>query len=72
MLNQTAARDEFFGNPEAAAYLGVSPITLAKWRVYGAGPAFYKLNRKVVYRRSDLDAWLLSKRRTSTCEGARV
>jgi hypothetical protein len=73
--NLSSIPDQSFNNPQAAAYLGVAPITLAKWRVSGQSPAFYKLNRKVIYLRSDLDAWRAARRRTSTCdegEGARV
>ena len=70
-----AIADQPFNNSQAAAYLGVAAITLAKWRVYGLSPAYHKLNRKVSYRRSDLDAWLAANRRVSTSdagEGARA
>ena len=30
---------------------------LAQWRHKGAGPAFYRLGRKIVYRGADLNAW---------------
>ena len=54
---------------EAAAYLRSSSSTLAKLRIYGGGPAYIKQNaRRVVYRRADLDAWMLSMRVTSTSE----
>jgi excisionase family DNA binding protein len=51
---------------EAAAYVGSSSSTLEKLRVYGGGPAFSKLGRRVVYRTADLEAWLEQNRRRST------
>lgn len=43
---------------DAAKLLGLSPSTLEKWRVYGIGPVYLKLNRAVRYRQSDLEEWL--------------
>jgi len=54
--------------PEAASYCGSSSSTFAKLRVYGGGPIFLKLGRRVVYNPDDLDAWLASRRRTSTSD----
>jgi len=42
---------------EAAAYLRLQPGTLEVWRCRGRGPAYQKLGRRVVYDRSDLDAF---------------
>lgn len=53
---------------EAAAYVGLSYSTLTKLRLTGGGPPFIKLGARVVYRVSDLDAWLESRMRTSTSE----
>lgn len=47
---------------EAAAYVRLSPSTMAKQRMLGIGPAFIRQSaRKVLYRRADLDAWLTSR-----------
>jgi hypothetical protein len=35
---------------------------LAQWRHKGLGPTYYKLGRKVVYRGSDLNAWVEAQR----------
>jgi hypothetical protein len=43
---------------EAARVLGLAPSTLAKLRLYGNGPVYCKLGRRVVYRREDLAEWL--------------
>jgi excisionase family DNA binding protein len=46
---------------EAAKVLGLAPSTLAKLRLFGNGPTYCKLGRRVVYRREDLEAWLASR-----------
>lgn len=51
---------------EAAAYCRISKPYLEKMRVYGTGPAFVKLGRRVVYRLLDLDEWLNARVRKST------
>ncbi len=57
----------------AAAYAGISVSTLNKLRVFGGGPIFLKLGRRVIYEIADLDDWLASKRRSSTSDdGSRV
>jgi len=53
---------------EAAAYCGSSASTFAKLRLYGGGPTFIKLGRRVVYDPADLDEWLAAHRRKSTSE----
>lgn len=53
---------------EAAAELGVSPQILANWASSGrVSIPFYKVGRKkVIYYKSDLDAYLASVRQTQT------
>lgn len=51
---------------EAAEYCGSSTSTFEKLRLYGGGPRYVKLGRRVVYDPADLDAWLAANRRTST------
>lgn len=43
---------------DAAAYLGMSPSTLRKWRTTGRGPAYIRCGRLKKYRLADLEAWL--------------
>ena len=44
---------------QAAAYLGLSRRTLYGWREANTGPRSFRVGeRKVVYLRSDLDAYL--------------
>ena len=39
-----------------------SRSTLAKWRHYGRGPAYFKFGSKVLYRGADLNAWVAAHR----------
>jgi len=52
----------------AATYTGLSVSTLNKLRVFGGGPVFMKLGRRVAYDIRDLDEWLSGRRRRSTSD----
>lgn len=47
---------------EAAAVLRAPVATLRYWRHLGTGPHSFRVGRRVVYRRDDLDAWIDAKR----------
>lgn len=53
---------EYMNTIEAALYLRVSKQFLegARYRADGSGPAYIKLERVVRYRKSALDAWMIS------------
>ena len=53
---------------EAADYIKMSESFLNRRRCDGGGPNYHKMGRAVRYRIADLDAWLASMRRSSTCE----
>lgn len=56
-----SARPEYMRPPLAAQYIGQSESTLAKLRMRAnrvKGPTFIKTGSVILYRRSDLDAWL--------------
>ncbi|MBW7996795.1 MAG: helix-turn-helix domain-containing protein [Candidatus Glassbacteria bacterium] len=57
---------------ETAFYIGMSSSWLRQSRVTGNpdAPPFIKIGRSVRYLREDLEAWLRSKRRTSTVHAA--
>lgn len=44
---------------EAAARLRTRVATLRYWRHLGTGPHSFRLGRRIVYRRDDLDRWLV-------------
>jgi hypothetical protein len=47
---------------EAAAVLRTPVATLRYWRHLGIGPAGFRLGRRVLYRRDDLDRWVEDQR----------
>lgn len=65
-------RPDLLTTLEAASALRLSVPTLERMRLAGNGPIFIKLGpgkrARVVYRRADLDAWLLAQRRGSTSQ----
>ncbi len=66
---EAAVHGRMLRAPDAAAYLGLSPSTLAKMRVRGDGPAYAKAGpRIVVYDVADLDTYLAGRKRYSTSE----
>jgi hypothetical protein len=68
-LNKTSKLSKEWLSPhEAAQYSGLGLSTLAKLRITGAGCAYSKIGAKVVYCKSNLDAWLASKHCTSTSQ----
>ncbi len=56
-------------NPEEAAeMLGVKKQTLAKWRISGDSPPFFKIRGLCRYRREDLEKWIEEKKRENTSQ----
>jgi predicted DNA-binding transcriptional regulator AlpA len=55
---------------EAACVLRCSERTLERLRLTGRGPQYVKTTRRVLYRESDLEAWLASRLTTSTSQYA--
>jgi len=61
----------FLRTRDAARLLGVAETTLEKWRRRGDGPLFAKAsNRMTIYDMRDIEAWLASRKRTSTSDPA--
>lgn len=59
----TATINDLIKTDEAARILGISVHTLIVWRFTGRNNLpFVRLGRSVRYRRSDLDAWIASRR----------
>ena len=51
-----------FDERAAAKMIGCSVALMRKWRLFGEGPAFFKLGRLVRYSHEDLDAFLAAHR----------
>ena len=61
---QTTARDPLLSPDEVSIMLGGVPVrTLKRWRTERTGPVAMHLGRRVVYRRSAVEAWLEQKDR---------
>ncbi len=60
--------EKWMNTPEVATYAKHAESTLEKLRTYGGGPRFIKRGRKVLYRQSDVDAWLAETVVSSTSE----
>ena len=58
----------FLRPPEAARYLSTSISTLAKLRLNGGGPKFYKIGRAVRYSTKDLHEYMAQHKATSTSD----
>ena len=53
---------------ELAARIRVAPSTLAKWRMEGDGPAFYKFGKRVLYRLDIVEQWERGNLRLNTAQ----
>ena len=53
---------------EVAELLGVSVLTLKRWRRIGKGPSFIKIGRRSAYQVEDIKDWIVSTKCSSTAE----
>ena len=60
--------DELLDTEAVARFAGLSPVTLRKWRMTGAGPRFVRLGRAVRYRKAAVDAFLAGREFATTTE----
>lgn len=54
--------------PAVAEYLQCSTETLQNLRESGYGPKYFKVDRKPLYRKCDVDAWIETQLVASTAE----
>jgi predicted DNA-binding transcriptional regulator AlpA len=67
--NQSAgAPGELLAPEQTARRTHLSVATLAKMRCCGNGPPYFKVGKFVRYDSNDVDAWLRSRRYTSTSQ----
>ncbi len=69
-MTNTQSKNIRLNSREAAAYCNLGFSTIAKLRLYGGGPRYYKIGAKVIYDTADLDTWLASKRQAHTSQNA--
>lgn len=68
MVESLKSEGHYLKPPEAAHYLGSSVSTLAKRRLYGSGPRYYRLGRAIRYLKADLDEFMAVTKATSTSQ----
>jgi predicted DNA-binding transcriptional regulator AlpA len=56
-----SAYSQLIDEKQLCAELGISSVTATKWRARAEGPRFIKVGRLIRYRRSDVEAWLISR-----------
>ena len=65
----THGPDPLYDEGQTAKYLGISVRTLRNWRWSGKGPEYCALSGRLIrYELSQVQAWVQSKRRTSTSD----
>ncbi len=50
--------DTYFTETELAEFMGCCVRTVIRWRVAGTGPAYTRIQRRVLYRKSTVEKWL--------------
>ncbi|MGW1540183.1 helix-turn-helix transcriptional regulator [Streptomyces sp. NPDC002309] len=60
----------FLNLNKAAEYLGISPNTLYVWRHRRQGPPSFRMGRRVMYRISALNEWVIAQERTDSRSNA--
>ena len=54
---------EILNEKQAALYIEQKPGTLRQWRTLSKGPAYHKKDRRIFYKKSDLDVWMAQGRK---------
>lgn len=66
-----AQASPYISQEEAGELLGgMNRASLANLRYAGTGPAYYKVGRRILYRRDEVLKWIESTRRTSTAQAS--
>jgi predicted DNA-binding transcriptional regulator AlpA len=67
-MEKNTSQTQRLGSREAARYCGLGFSTMAKFRLSGGGPRYYKIGAKVLYDSADLEAWLALHRKAHTSQ----
>lgn len=62
---------DILGVRATSSYTGIPEATLRYWRMSGIGPASWKIGRKVVYDRAELDRWM-AEQKAATLRGGQA
>jgi Helix-turn-helix domain len=55
-----AILSNYFTIEELAGELNVAPITVKRWNLQKSGPPITRVGRRILYRRSSVEAWLVA------------
>ena len=66
-INASTSATDLMTLAETAAYLRTPVATLRYLRHLGEGPAGFRLGRRVVYRRGDVDRWISARQEAQQC-----
>lgn len=55
-------QDKLLNTKELSEYLGVAVSTIVEYRMNNSGPIYAKLGHLVRYKKSDVDAWVDSRK----------
>jgi len=61
--SETSILADYFDTAELAAELGVTPLTVVRWRLAKKGPPITYLGRRILYKKSSVKAWLAAQER---------
>lgn len=59
--NRQGVLDEWIGREDLAEQLALTTDTLARWATLGIGPPRIKVGRRVFYRKSSVEKWLMGR-----------
>jgi predicted DNA-binding transcriptional regulator AlpA len=60
-METAIAFEDLLNEHDVARLTKMSVASVRRWRLFGKGPKFLKLNSAVRYRSEDLQAWLASR-----------
>ena len=55
-------QDKLLSTKELSEYLGIAVSTIIEYRMNNSGPVYAKLGHLVRYKKSDVDAWIESRK----------
>ena len=62
IITPSIDRKKLLDTTQAAEFLGLSKLTMNRWRCQGLGPSYVKFGNKIKYKLDDLEAYIASHR----------
>lgn len=64
--------ERLYTEPETAAILRTSRLTLRKWRINGTGPRHTKMGKQVLYRASEIERYIEERTNRGSSESSEI